>query len=378
MLSFQQYIFKSTARTLAIIIATLGLMALLAQGLSWTELIQDSQQSLGMYLKIVGLGAPKILSLLIPIAVFAATVWSLNRIHRDAEIMVVQATGMTHWQVASPVLRLALLVAVGHLAINLWVQPASQQGMRDSLNAVRTDLATSLLRPGEFTSSDSLTLYARDRQGGDLLGIVISDTGSEDGAVDYLAQTGQFYSVDGQPALMLQDGRRYERDITGELSILEFDQYILDLTAYLDDDIETVLKASDRYLPQLLRIDETNYVDANAKEQFLAEANNRLTTPLLSIALALLAIVTVLGGDYNRQGYLVRIAKASAIAGLVITLHVAAHASAESSRSFNLVQWLIPLGVIAIIGFQHFGRGSTELKETLLTARMHLTKRLSA
>ena len=354
MLSFQKYLFTDTARVLLVIIATLAVLALLAQGLSYIEIIQENRQSITVYTKIIVLGAPKVLALLMPLALFVASAWSLNRIHRDAEIIVVQATGMTHWQVASPLLRLASIMVVLHLALNLWAQPAAQRELRDSLIEARTDIATSLIRPGQFTTTGALTFYARGRQGADMVGVFISDARDPAKVVDYIAEKGRIQMVDGKPAFIMSNAQIHQKDEKGELSILDLDRYKYDLAPLVREETDIVYEAADRYLPDLIWLDPTNYVDAKSRDDFTAEVHNRLTSPLLNIAMVLLAIWAVLGDDYSKLGYGRRIARASVFAGLLIILHIVANSESKNEPLVNILQWLLPLGTIIGLGLRHF------------------------
>ncbi|HRJ00907.1 MAG TPA: LptF/LptG family permease, partial [Hyphomonas sp.] len=127
MTKIQAHLFRQVLSAVVIIVGGLVMMALLAQGLSRTDLILENRQSALTYFYIVMLGSPQVIALLTPLAIFVGAVWSLNRIHKDSEIVVAQAAGMTRWQVASPIIRLAVMCAVLHLGVNLWVQPAAQR-----------------------------------------------------------------------------------------------------------------------------------------------------------------------------------------------------------------------------------------------------------
>ena len=91
MTKVQSYLFYEVLRAVLIIVGGLALLALLAQGLSRTDLILENRQSALTYFYIVMLGSPQIIALLMPLALFVAGVWSLNRIHKDSEIVVAQA-----------------------------------------------------------------------------------------------------------------------------------------------------------------------------------------------------------------------------------------------------------------------------------------------
>jgi len=352
---FQRYIFAEALRAVLIIIGALSILALLSQALNWTELITENGQSAGVFLKVVMLGAPKVLALLIPVALFIATAQTVNRIHKDSEIIVAQATGMTHWQVAAPLLRLATYAAITHLAINLWLQPVAQQNLRTVLFEARTDLATTLIRPGQFTSiGNDLTFYARENSGGVLRGLLISDTRDAEDTADFLAETGRITEVEGAPTLVLTTGEIHQIENDGSLSILLFDQYPFDLSEFLREGTDTVLKASDRYLPQLLRLDSTNYFDIVAKNEFRAEAHYRLTAPLLNFGMVMLALLAILGGDYNRGGYIRRIALTGCAAAGIVILQLTLQAAAANSQALNIVQWLLPLLLMGSLCALHF------------------------
>lgn len=352
----QSYLFRQVFRSVIIIVGGLTLLAILAQGLSQTDIIIESRQSAFTYFYIVALGAPQVIALLTPLAVFVATIWSLNRLHRDNEIVVAGAAGMTRWDIASPVLRFAVMAALVHLAVNLWVQPTAQRLLRETIQNARADLATSLVRPGQFTTAgDGLTVYARDTQDGDLIGVLISDNRkTETESRDYLAQRGRFVEVDGVPSIIMWEGQIHQIDVNGALSILNFDQSTFDLSPFIENRAAVILKASDRYLHELLYIDTTSYQELNDQEAFLAEANARLTTPLVSIAMALIAVMAVLGGDFNRRGYSRRIVIATAGALLLVIVQLAVQSASRSSVGVNVAQWLVPLGTTAVLSFIFF------------------------
>lgn len=358
MTRIQLYLFREVLRTVLIIVGGLALLALLAQGLSQTELIIENRQSALTYFYVVMLGAPQVIALLTPLALFIAAIWSLNRIHRDSEIVVAQAAGMTRWQVASPILRLAAIAAVAHLTISLWVQPSAQRAMRETVSDARADLAASLIVPGQFTSaSDELTFFARESRGGELRGILISDASDPTQRRDIIARTGTVVEVDGSPAIVLGDGQFQTLDEQGALSILGFDQHVFDLTPFMREQGEVVLKSSDRYLHELFFIDRTNYMEVQNEEEFLAEAHARLTTPLLNIAMALIAVLAVLGGDFSRRGYSVRIAWATVGALGLVIVQLSLQSASADDPALNVLQWLVPLGTIGVIGWLNSARG---------------------
>ncbi len=354
----QKYIFYRVLRSVLIIIGGLALLAILAQGLSRTDIIVENRQTALTYFYIVALGAPQIMALLTPMAMFVAGIWALNRLHRDSEVVVAEAAGMTRWQIASPVIRLAVIGAIVHLGVNMWIQPLAQRELRETITEVRGDLASSLIRPGQFTTPDeNLTVFAREKQGNYLLGVQIAERPNQPDGRDYLARRGQFIEIDGEPAIIMEDGEIHQLDANGALNILKFKQSTFDLSPFVKEKGRVVLKASDRFLHELFRIDRSSYQESRDEAKFLSEGHARLTTPLISIAMALLAILAVLGGRFSRRGYSRRIMYASAGALGLIMVQLTVQSASVSDKQLNIVQWLVPISAIAGLCYVLFWRG---------------------
>ncbi|MEL7231301.1 MAG: LptF/LptG family permease [Pseudomonadota bacterium] len=354
----QKYIFVRVTRSVLIIVGGLALLAILAQGLSQTEIIVENRQNAITYFTVVLLGAPQIMALLLPMAVFVGSIWALNRLHRDSEVVVAEAAGITRWQIASPVLRLAVIGAIVHLGVNLFVQPSAQREMRAQVQEARTELVSTLFRPGQFTSPDeNLTVFARDQEGVELIGVQIAERPGQPDARDYLAERGRFIEVDGIPSIVMFEGEIHQLDANGALNILKFDQSTFDLSPFVREEGDVTLKASDRYLHELVFLDPNNAQEMKDAEELLAEAHTRLTTPLVSIAMAMLAILAVLGGNFSRRGYAQRMVWASAGAIGLIIVQLSVQSAAGSDTAMNAGQWAVPLIAIAALSYVLFWRG---------------------
>lgn len=356
MSGFQRYLFRNVLRTLIAIVGGLALIALLTQGLSQIDdTIVQNRQSMLAFLWVSLLATPQIIALLMPIALFIATAAALNVAHRENEVVVAQASGMSNWQVASPVLRLATLAAVLHLGLNLWIQPAASRELRTTLTTASTDLASSLVREGTFmTHRDGLTTFAGSVDGSEITFLVANDSRNPKSEVTYIAKSAFLSELEGKPALILRDGQRESLRTNGALESLTFQQSPLELGGFVNDQKAIILEESDRYLPELFYPDMTNYYDSANVKKFAAEGHARVATPLLNIAMAMLAIFAVLGGDFSRRGYARRIAIASGVALIVRIAAFSATSSAAKDPDLNVLQYLLPIGVVMIIGFLFF------------------------
>jgi lipopolysaccharide export system permease protein len=238
MSGFQRYLFRNVLRTLLAIVGGLALIALLTQGLAQDrlDLIIENRQSVVVYLWVSVLATPQIISLLMPIALFIATAAALNVAHRDNEVVVAQASGMSNWQVASPVLRLATLAAILHLGLNLWIQPAASRELRQTVSEASTDLASSLVREGMFmTHGEGLTTFAGRVNGTEITFLVANDSRDPKNEATFIAKTAFVSEVEGKPTLILRDGQRQTLRSNGALESLTFQQSPLELGAFVND-----------------------------------------------------------------------------------------------------------------------------------------------
>lgn len=329
------------------LLATLALtaVALLSQSLSALDIIVSQRQSALVFLKITLLAMPQLINMILPIALFVAALVALNRLHTEQEIVVCFAGGMSRWRVISPAIRLAAMVTLLALVINLWIQPAAARLMRETLFQVRTDLASTLVRPGEFTSpSPGLTVYAQSvDQQGVFHNLFIHQEKSDGGATTYTASEGQLTERGGREVLLMRHGSNQEFSATGVLNYLTFDELPFDLTAITKTSELVHYKASDRYLHELFFPDLQQDWERRNRLELLAEGHARLASPLYNIAFMALAVAGIIGGGFNRMGYGRRIAVVSAAAAVSRIMGFIVQAACEDSAWLNLLQYAIPI-----------------------------------
>jgi lipopolysaccharide export system permease protein len=348
MTSLQYYVFRQVLKPLAAILVALTAIAILTQGLTQLEIISDQRSSGLTYLEITLLAVPQLLSMILPLAVFFAIVYAINRLLTDSELVVAFSAGMGHWQVIQPVFRLAVLAGLLQLGLALIAQPAAYREMRQIVYQIRGDPSGFLVREGAFYSPvPGLTIYTRATSpGGVMQGLLIDDARDPKAPVTYSARTGAAAIVEGEMALIMRDGQILSGKSDGSIDLLDFDQYVLQFAEAMRNLDPLVMKPADRYLMQLLEPNMTSFYDQRMTDRFLAEAHSRLSAPLLSPALALIALTFLLMGDFNRRGYTMRMVFASVAALGTVLLMLALQAAARETPALNAVLYITPIAVI--------------------------------
>jgi lipopolysaccharide export system permease protein len=273
-------------------------------------------------------------------------------LHGDSELVVAFSAGMGPWQIVAPVMRLAVIAGLVQLGMALLVQPAAYRQLREIVYSIRGDPAAFLVREGAFnTPLRGITVYAGT---GNLNGVVhdllIHDAHDPENPVTYVAKTGTTAIVEGELALILRDGQILHPKPNGGVDLVDFDQYPLEFAGTLGAIDPFVLKPSDLYLGQLFHPNMTYYFDQTSREKYAAEAHLRLASPLLSPALAMIAMAVMLTGDFNRRGYGKQLVFASVIALTVRLLTMGVQSAARDDASLNIFQYLLPIAVMAVAG----------------------------
>ncbi|HTI66520.1 MAG TPA: LPS export ABC transporter permease LptF [Caulobacteraceae bacterium] len=339
------YLFRQLlAPTVAAAVA-LGAVALLSQSLSSLDLMVDQRQNVLVFMRIVLLTMPQLLSMVLPIAVFVAALIALNRLHIEQEIVICFAAGMSRWRVISPAVKLATLAVLLTLAVNLWVQPWCAREMRQELFRIRTDLAAALVKPGEFTQpTPGLTVYVQQaEQGGVLHNLFIYQEQPGGASTTYTARRGIITKRHGQPVLVMRNGSNEGYNSAGVLNYLAFDEYTLELGPYLKSEDQLHYKTADRYLHELVHPDLTQLWEQRNRRQMLAEAHYRLSSPLYSLTCMALALWAVLGGSFSRLGYGRRVARAALLAVVIRIVGFGVQAACSSSEELNVLQYVVPV-----------------------------------
>lgn len=351
----ERYLFRQLLGPTLLASAALSGVAILTQTLSELDILVKDRQSVLVFAQITLLAMPQLIVMILPVAVLVAALAALNRLHTEQEIVICFTGGMSRWRVAAPALRLAILVSLVSLVLSLWIQPLSYRAMRAILQDVRSDLAATMVKPGQFTHPTAgLTVYAQSADDDGLLHnlFIHQDSSGKDAGrghdVTLTAQEGRFETRGAYPILMLRHGANQEFSKTGAMNVLAFDQYAFDLRALTPSREGVHYKLSDRYLHELFFPDLRLTWEQSNRKKLLAEGHARLASALYNIAFMAMALAGVLGGSFSRIGYGQRIAATAAAALVVRTLGFAAQAAAGGTPAFNLLQYLLPLGAAAL------------------------------
>ncbi len=288
----------------------------LSQSLRFVDLIIKRGLSFFTFVYLTLLLLPSFLAVLLPVALFCAVAYTYHRLTIDSEIVVLRSAGLSDVELMKPALIMAGFTVLLCYTITLYMQPAGFREFKDRQFIIRADISKILLQEGSFnTLGDGLTVYIRERlDNGEVLGILVHDNRDRDTPVTMMAERGMLLNTPEGPFLSLFKGNRQEMDRDrGKLGLLYFDRHNVDLTDLIDAEGPRWREPRERYIHELFREaqDDGERVYVN---ELRGEGHNRLVSPLYNIVMTLIALVSLLGGEFNRRGRTARMVITGVIA----------------------------------------------------------------
>jgi len=332
----------------------------LSQSLRVIDMVVNNGQSAGVFLEFTVLLLPMVMSVVLPVAGFATTLYAINRLFTDSEVVVMFAAGLSGTALLRPIVLFSLGVTALLFAVTLYLMPTAKREMRDRLTEIRGDVAAIFLREGAFvTPVRGVTVYLREiARPGEMLGIFVHDERDSDQVITYTAERALLAEHEGNPHLIMING--LAQSVTGSeqsaLSLLRFDRLSYDLSALEEEGAARARKPSEFYLPRLLRITEEE-AGLRGLGAYRAEAHEALSAPLYAIALPMLGVAFVVAAGFRRQGFTGRIVLAAAAAVALRVAGLAAKSLATTEAALWPTMYLPPLIAIAAALWMLSARG---------------------
>ena len=361
MTSLDRYILRQCFGVMIFVTAALSAAIWLAQSLRLIDLIVNRGLSIEVFLYLALLILPRFLDIVLPIGVFIAVLFIFNRLTAESELVVMRSAGLSHLALARPVLMLAGIAWLVLMSLSVYFLPASNRAFKDLQFEIRNRFVSSLLQEGTFTTvSDKLTIYIRARdERGELIGLLINDDREPRRPVTILAERGVFADTPAGGRIVMVNGNRQQFDTeTRKLSLLTFDRYTLDLASLHDAPVVRFREAQERFLGELFFPPPDT--DRELRLGFLVEAHQRILIPLSVFSFALIPLLCLLPGEFDRRGQLKRALLAILIAFLSELLGIGANDLA--SRSAAALPLMYATGLLPfVLGFGILTQGGVRL-----------------
>lgn len=342
MRQYERYLFLHLLWPTVVITASLTAIVWLTQILKFLDFMLSRGLSLGDFLYLTGLMLPSLFLMLLPIALTIAVIYTYNKLTVESELIVLNAVGVSKWQLAKPAVMMGIACALTCYALALYLMPAANKRYHDIRIFFRDKYASVLLEEEVFNNPiDGVTVYVRSRDdNNNLEGIMMHDSRNPQAITTLIADSGRMEQTPAGPRFYLKHGMRQEWK-NGKVSWLNFEEYAIDIAFYGADVVRKIL-------PDELGITDLFKREGWTEKQYranVAEAHQRLTWPLLTLSLPLFALATLFSSEFNRRGQLKRILIASLGVSAIVILYFLCRSASSKNIMFSIGMYVLVIGV---------------------------------
>ena len=363
----ERYIFRTGLGAFLAMVVALTAIIWITQALRQFDLLTTKGQTLVLFLTLTGLIIPSLVTIIAPVALFLAVIYTLNKLNGDSELIVMSAAGIPPGRLLRPFVLLGVLVTLLVGSMSVYAMPWSFRLIQDIGTKVRADFLTRVIREGQFSTLDQGFVFHYRERGADgaLLGVFMQDRRDPQRITSYLAEVGQTVEVEGQNFLVLEKGSVQRQQNGGrDASIVVFQRYAIDLAQFGPSGDAVSYKPRERATDELWALDLKNLPQGGKDEylrrfpgRFRAELHERLSGPLYSIAAALIAFAALGQARTTRQGRGLAIAAAVVCFAILRIAGISASTLAVTKPRAVFLVYGIPIAAALFSRFVIFGAG---------------------
>ena len=158
----RRYLVKQVVSNSLVVIGLLTLIMMGGRLIKYFGVAAQGRLDAGILFSIIGYRLPEFLTLIFPLGFFIGLMLVFGRLYVDHEMAVLNGSGVSRHQLARMLIPLTLVFMLLQGVLMLWMSPwgLRQFEQLTTSQAVRTGF--DLVRPKEFISSGTYTIYAGD------------------------------------------------------------------------------------------------------------------------------------------------------------------------------------------------------------------------
>src|SRR6516164_2459446 len=253
MIKLERYLFRTATSAFLSGLVVLTGVVWVTQALRQIDLITSKGQTILIFLMMTGLALPSMVAIIAPVALFAGTLYTLNKLNGDSELVVMAASGVSPARLLRPFGLLSGLVFAVVAALYLQVLPWSYGAIERLTTYVHADFIANFARPGAFSQLEAgFVFHFRERTpDGALRGVFMQDQRDPTRIMTYIAKAGKTVDRDGASYLQLTKGVLLRPQSAGDSSTVTFEDYTIDLSQFIHA-LSSIKRPRERSTAQLI------------------------------------------------------------------------------------------------------------------------------
>jgi lipopolysaccharide export system permease protein len=344
---YKRYLFNQVAQIFGVTIFVMTSIVILGQFLKLINQYISKGLDISNILLLLVLVLPSLLVYVAPIGIFCAIFFVYHKLIIDNELIVLEAVGISKIRLAIPTMILAVIITLVSYTATIFLIPYFKRELHTQQRLLRENFISSMLEEKVFnTLSKDLVIYIDEQKSdGNLHGTIIYDQRDKAVPTIIIAQTAKLIPNSDSLLIELYHGSRQHLNNNGQLETLFFDSFSLII------DYQKMSEVEHHYTPDELYINELFFKptdDQILKNTMRYEIHNRLSWPLLNLAMAGIAVSTILSISYNRHWKYKRAIIGVTAAIVLILLNFIFISKSEKSLIFTILLYLNLISATAL------------------------------
>ncbi|MBD22452.1 MAG: hypothetical protein CL572_02150 [Alphaproteobacteria bacterium] len=334
-----KYIFKQLLTNSLLILVLITSVFCLGKSVQLIELMVSRGLPASVFFKLIFNSLPQIIPTLLPIITGLSIFFVYSRMQTDREMVILQSSGFSNADLIRPVLGFGIILALLSFFFSIYQAPLSNKNFKILLYTIKNDYSSTLLQEGMFnTIGKDFTIFIKQNNKDGLHNIFIHDTRDEKKPTTLIAKKGNIINTDSATKIFLRDGSQQFQSEDKKLSILYFDEYLLNINQQSNNNFLTRWKSpSERTLNELISPDKDSLDDINNLQAFKAEVTLRFAMPINVLTFSIFLLSFILNLKFDRIENISRTIK---ILSIIVILQVLSILSSNISIKFENMHYV--------------------------------------
>jgi lipopolysaccharide export system permease protein len=179
------------------------------QAVNFLDIVVEDGRDFKVYFNYTLLNFPKIISKILPFAVFFSFCYVLNRYELNNELIIFWNFGVHKIQLVNFFFIVSIILTIIQLVLTTLLVPNSQNYSRSLIRNSSIDFFESFVKPKKFNDNiKGLTIYADEKnKDGSLKNIYLKKDGGNKKYQITIAKTGEFKTINKSKILVLYNGQ---------------------------------------------------------------------------------------------------------------------------------------------------------------------------
>ena len=277
----------------------------LVQILPKLETLVLNKQPLDIFLNVALHTIPQVAYFVIPVAAFFSTIYAINKLVSEAEIVAITSSGFSFLSFTKIIFMFGVTVSFILFLITFFVLPKSAFKLQSIFFDIEQNFAMKLIDSKKFLHPISgVTIYVRDKlEENQMTGIFVFDDRNNAYSLLYSAKEAAVRDKDNIRDLIMQDGELQivSKDENSIVSV-RFERFGINLNSFIPE-TQFYLASPTEVSPftGIMKSKELALLTEYSSSEYLAESHMRLASILSPIALCMLGALALI--VFNNEKY---------------------------------------------------------------------------